>query len=117
MHSADYNANISALKKAMAALESGMAGKFLQTRSSTLAVLQQLAINRDMRSADRDMLSAFLAQGTGYAPSSGEITGILKQMLETMEKELAEMIAAEKKAAKDFEVLVAAKEKEVDANT
>jgi predicted nucleic acid-binding Zn-ribbon protein len=115
--SADYKANIAALKKAIAALEAGMAGKFLQTRSSTVAVLQQLAINRDMRSVDRDMLSAFLAQGTGYAPASGEITGILKQMLETMEKELAEIIAGEEKAAKDFEVLVAAKEKEVDANT
>merc|ERR1719336_2468406 len=106
--SSDYKANIAALKKAIAAIESGMAGKFLQTRSSTVAVLQQLAMNRDMSSADRDMLSAFLAQGTGYAPASGEITGILKQMLETMEKELAEMIAAEEKAAKDFEVLVAA---------
>merc|ERR1719215_250974 len=91
--SADYNANIAALKKAIAAIETGMAGKFLQTRSATLAVLQQLAINREMRSADRDILSAFLAQGTGFAPASGEIVGILKQMLKSMEKELAEIIA------------------------
>merc|ERR1719150_1305621 len=62
------------------------------------------------------MLSAFLAQGTGYAPASGEITGILKQMLETMTKELLEISAIEEKAVKDFELLVAAKEKELEAN-
>jgi len=115
--SADYKANIAALKKAIASIEAGMAGKFLQTHSSTVSALQQLAINRDMSSADRDMLSAFLAQGTGYAPASGEITGILKQMLETMERELSEIIAAEKKSVKDFELLVAAKQKELEANT
>jgi len=114
--SSDYKANIAALKKALAAIEAGMAGQFLQTRSSTVAVLQQLAMNRDMSSADRDMLSAFLAQGTGYAPASGEITGILAQMLKTMQNELADMTAAEEKSLKDFEVLVAAKQKELEAN-
>merc|ERR1711956_50870 len=114
--SSDYKANIAALKKAVAAIEAGMAGKFLQTRSSTVAVLQQLAMNRDMSSADRDMLSAFLAQGTGYAPASGEITGILKQMLETMTKELLEITATEEKSLKDFDLLVAAKQKELEAN-
>merc|ERR1719336_2190464 len=115
--SSDYKANIAALKKAIAAIEAGMAGKFLQTGSSTVAVLQQLTMNRDMSSADRDMLSAFLAQGTGYAPASGEITGILKQMLETMQKELLDITAAEEKAVKNFDLLVAAKEKELEANT
>jgi len=115
--SADYKANIAALKKAIAAIESGMAGKFLQTGSSTVAALQQLAMNRDMSSADRDMLSAFLAQGTGYAPASGEIVGILKQMLKTMQNELLQLTAAEEKALKDFDALVAAKQKELEANT
>jgi len=115
--SADYEANIAALKKAIVAIETGMAGKFLQTRSATLAVLQQFAINREMRSADRDILSAFLAQGTGYAPASGEIVGILKQMLKDMEKELADLMAAEEKSVNDFDLLVAAKLKEMEANT
>merc|ERR1719297_209618 len=71
----------------------------------------------DMRSADREMLTAFLSQGSNYAPQSGEILGILKQMLETMMKELNEITAAEEQAIKDFEVLIAAKEKELNANT
>merc|ERR1719245_1037420 len=71
----------------------------------------------DMSSTDRDMLTSFLSQGTGYAPASGEVLGMLKQMLETMEKELNEITAAEEKAIKDFEALIAAKEKELNANT
>merc|ERR1719237_16158 len=71
----------------------------------------------DMSSSDRDMLTSFLSQGTGYAPQSGEIVGVLKQMLETMEKDLNEITLAEESAVKDFEALIAAKEKELDANT
>jgi len=115
--SADKNTNIAALKKAIAAIEAGMAGKFLQTSTENVATLQQLVINMDMSSTDRDMLTSFLSAGSGYAPASGEILGILKQMLETMQTELDEITTAEEKAIKDFEALIAAKEKELDANT
>jgi len=115
--SADKKTNIEALKKAIAAIEAGAAGKFLQTSSETMTTLQSLVINADMRSADREMLTAFLSQGSGYAPQSGEILGMLKQMLETMEKELLEITAAEEQAIKDFEILIAAKEKELNANS
>jgi septal ring factor EnvC (AmiA/AmiB activator) len=115
--SSDKKTNIAALKKAVAAIEAGMAGKFLQTSTENVATLQQLVINMDMSSTDRDMLTSFLSQGSGYAPASGEILGIMKQMLETMEKELNEITVAEEKAVKDFEALIAAKEKELNANT
>jgi len=115
--SSDKKTNIEALKKAVAAIEAGAAGKFLQTSTESMTTLQNLAINADMRSADREMLTAFLSQGSNYAPQSGEILGILKQMLETMMKELTEITAAEEQAIKDFEVLIAAKEKELNANT
>jgi len=115
--SSDKKTNIEALKKAIAAIEAGAAGKFLQTSTESMTTLQNLAINADMRSADREMLTAFLSQGSNYAPQSGEILGILKQMLETMMKELNEITAAEEQAIKDFEVLIAAKEKELNANT
>merc|ERR1712079_462007 len=115
--SADKKTNIAALKKAIAAIEAGMAGKFLQTSTENVATLQQLVINMDMSSTDRDMLTSFLSQGSGYAPASGEILGIMKQMLETMEKELNDITVTEEKAIKDFEALIAAKEKELNANT
>merc|ERR1719492_658906 len=63
------------------------------------------------------MLTAFLSQGQGYAPKSGQIIGILKQMKDTMGATLAEIIAAEEEALKNFDALMAAKKKEIEANT
>merc|ERR1712194_616930 len=108
--SSDTKTNIAAMGKAIAALEKGAGGSFLQTSAS--ATLKRLTINMDMSSADRDMLTSFLTSGQGYAPQSGEITGILKQMKDTMEKELADMIATEEAAINNFAALSAAKEEE-----
>merc|ERR1719428_1248525 len=115
--STEDKSNLEALTKALAAIEKGMAGAFLQT--STAATLRRLTVSMDMGTADRDVLSSFLTEGNGhrYAPASAEIVGILKQMKDTMEKDLAEVIAAEDKAKQDFEGLVAAKEKEIAAAT
>merc|ERR1719453_1531803 len=115
--STEDKSNLEALKKALAAIEKGMAGAFLQTNSA--AVLRRLSLSQDMSNADRDLLASFLVGGSkqGYAPASGEIVGILKQMKDTMEKDLAEVIAAEEAAKQDFEGLVAAKEKEIASAT
>jgi chromosome segregation ATPase len=50
-----------------------------------------------------------------YAPQSGEIFGILKQMLETFEKDLAESQKEEMANQKAYEDLKAAKEEEIAA--
>merc|ERR1719262_360531 len=98
-----------------------MAGGFLQTGNA--AVLRRLSISLDLSSADRDALSSFLSAGAGelqkyqYAPASGEILGILKQMKDEMEKDLAEIQAKEAEAAKNFEEMVAAKTKQIDSCT
>jgi hypothetical protein len=115
--SAEDKSNLDALTKALAAIEKGMAGGFLQTNAA--ALLRQMSLNLDMSSVDRDLLSSFLSQGNGqgYAPASGEIVGILKQMKDTMEKDLAELTAQEDSAAQDFEGMKAAKEKEIAAAT
>ena len=110
----DDKANIAAMGKAITATENGASGSFLQ--SAPAATLQRPTISMDMRSADRDMLSAFLSHGEGYAPQSGSIVGIRKQMKETMETDLVDITATEEASVKDFEALMAAKEKEIDAN-
>merc|ERR1719436_732615 len=114
--SSDLKTNLAALGKAISAIEAGTAGSFLQS-SAAVTALQKMTVDADMNSADRDILTAFLSQGEGYAPQSGQIVGILKQMKDTMEKNLAEVIAEEEEAIKTFDALMAAKEKEVDANT
>jgi len=115
--SGEDKSNLEALKKALAAIEKGMAGSFLQTNAAR--VLRQLSLSQDMSTADRDILSSFLMGGgrEGYAPASGEIVGILKQMGDTMEKDLAEVLANEETAKQEFEGTVAAKEKEIASAT
>merc|ERR1719253_916578 len=107
------------MKKATAAISKGMGGAFLQT--SAASVVKQLSITMDISSIDRDMITAFLTQGqgsaSGYAPASGQIVGILKQMTDTMEKDLADATAEENAAIKDFKGLMAAKTKEINALT
>jgi len=50
-----------------------------------------------------------------YAPQSGQIIGILEQMKEDFDKDLADARAKEEKAVEDFKLLKAAKEEEIAA--
>jgi len=117
--SSELKTNIAATKSATSAIEKGMGGAFLQT--STASVLKSLSVSMDMSSMDRDMLTAFLTQGHGqssdYAPASGQITGILKQMSDTMAADLAKATEEENAAIKDFNGLMSAKTKEINALT
>merc|ERR1740127_213960 len=114
---ASLKSNIDALSKAIPAIEKGMAGAFLQTTAAT--VLRRLSMSMDMNSVDREMLASFLSESSSasYVPQSGEILGILKQMKDEMEKDLADAEAAEASAIADYESLVAAKNKEIEACT
>jgi hypothetical protein len=112
----EADADIAAAGKAVIAIEKGMAGSFLQTAEGQR--LQQMVLQQDgMSDYDREEITAFLSNKEGYAPSSGEIVGILKQMKETMEKTLAEITKVEEASIKAYEGLMAAKTKEVQALT
>jgi chromosome segregation ATPase len=110
----DSETNIAALAKAIPAIEKGMSG-FLQTSSAS--VLRSLSVSMDMSSVDREMLASFLSSKSGYAPASGEIVGILKQMDDEMKADLASATEAEEAGIKAFDGLVAAKNKEINALT
>jgi len=112
---AEEKANLEALKKALAAIEKGLGGAFLQT--SAAGVLRKLVMQKnDMLEEDRHELVAFL-QGAdtngNAAPGTEEIVGIMKQLGDEMEKDMGETLAAEKKAIEDYEALIAAKKEEV----
>merc|ERR1719198_1082039 len=113
---AESDAEIAACTKATAAIEKGMGGSFLQTAEAQ--VLRKLVVSQtNIEDYAREELTAFLSNSEGYAPASGQIVGILKQMGDTMNKDLAEATAAEKAAVKAYNELMAAKEKEVNALT
>jgi len=117
--SSELKTNIAALAKATAAIETGMGGAFLQT--TTASALKQLSVNMDISSMDREMITSFLTQGqgeaSGYVPASGQITGILKQMKDTLDSSLATATSDEESAVKAFDALVSAKTKEINALT
>merc|ERR1719407_276255 len=116
---AESKTNIAALGKAIPAIEQGMSSSFLQTQTGVVSALRSLSVSMDMNSADRDLLASFLEGGSDntYAPKSGEILGILKQMKDEMDKDLADAVADEQAAVASFESLMAAKKKEVGALT
>merc|ERR1719171_825176 len=71
-----------------------------------------------MVDADRDMLVSFLSGGEQVdSPATQEILGMLKQMQDEMEKDIAEEAATEADAQKNYEEIMAAKKTEVDTLT
>jgi len=111
------NSNLDALKKAIAAIEKGLAGAFLQTDAAQ--TLRKLSVSSTrMVDADRDMLVSFLSGGEQVdSPATQEILGMLKQMQDEMEKDIAEEAATEADAQKNYEEIMAAKKTEVDTLT
>merc|ERR1712127_299794 len=114
----DSETNLAALAKAIPAIESGMSGSFLQTTAASS--LRRFAMEKaDLPDETRQELLSFLSgkDSEEYAPQSGQIVGILKQMDDEMTKSLEEATASEEAAIKTHEALIAAKTKEVEALT
>merc|ERR1712032_280315 len=72
-----------------------------------------------MLEADRQDIVAFLSgtENSEYAPQSGEILGILKQIADELGAGLADATAKEDAAVKAYKELMAAKTKEINALT
>merc|ERR1711870_110402 len=89
-----------------------MAGAFLQTNAAD--ALKRMLMKASDMDGKEDVL-AFLSGGTNYAPQSGQIVGILKQMADTMAANLAAATADEEKAIAAYKELMDAKTKESNA--
>jgi len=113
--SGDLKTNTAAMGKAIAALEKGMSGGFLQTTAAS--TLKRITLSDGVSDSDREVLTEFLEGSStdGYAPASGQIVGVLKQMLDTMSNDLAELTSQEAESIKDFDALVKAKTAEIEA--
>jgi hypothetical protein len=116
---ADSATNIKALSGALPALEQGMGGAALLQTQGGNRLVKIVQNSQDVDSYDRDNVLAFL-QGKSegdYAPQSGQIVGIMKQMLESMQKASGEADADEAKAAAGFADLNGSKQKEIEVAT
>jgi len=114
----ESDTNLAALGKAITAIENGMAGGFLQTTAAT-GLRKFIMFKAELPDETRQEVLSFLSGKVGedYAPQSGQITGILKQMEEEMGKALEEATAAETDSIKNYEALMTAKKKEVETLT
>eukprot|EP00418_Pyrodinium_bahamense_P060575 CAMPEP_0179164212 /NCGR_PEP_ID=MMETSP0796-20121207/80571_1 /TAXON_ID=73915 /ORGANISM="Pyrodinium bahamense, Strain pbaha01" /LENGTH=692 /DNA_ID=CAMNT_0020866631 /DNA_START=179 /DNA_END=2254 /DNA_ORIENTATION=- len=110
-------ANIKALDQAIKSLESGLSSSFLQT--SAASTLRQLTVSLEMSTADRDLISAFLAndQSEGETPQTAEILGILKQMKEEMEAALQQITGQDNKTINEGGAMTKAKSAQIAALT
>merc|ERR1719409_822353 len=70
-----------------------------------------------MAEYDREEITSFLSGEQSYIPQSGQITGILKEMSDTMTKNLNDATANENSSISSYDGLMAAKTKEVNALT
>jgi len=111
--SGETKVNIDQTKGAVKSLESGMgASSFIQT--PVASVLKTLASSvENVDSSDRETLLNFLQSEGDYVPASGQIVGILKNMLDEMDKSLGGIVSDEENAVKSFKSLKAAKQKEI----
>jgi len=110
---------VDGLTKAIGAIEKGVAGGFLQGGAGTQLVRRAVEASSSSTEYDKQSVLDFL-QGTGaqgYVPKSGEVTGILKQMLDSFASNLKEVQEAEAKAVATFEELTTAKSKQVNVLT
>jgi len=123
---------IQSLKNAVIALSKHHEASFLQESSRAAAFMksaQDVVTFHDMMRKSKDIiqqlftpsqrkvLQAFVqdSQDGGYAPASGEIFGMLKQMKETFETNLANSQKEETANQRDYENLKATKEEEITA--
>jgi len=119
----DLLQSISALKSAVIVLSKH--NSFLQMPKSHVngvaTALQQamekhaVLLNGVLTASQQRAASAFVQAKQNYAPQSGEIFGILKQMKETFEQNLASSQKEEAASQKAYEELKSAKEEQIAA--
>eukprot|EP00419_Tripos_fusus_P048778 CAMPEP_0172824022 /NCGR_PEP_ID=MMETSP1075-20121228/17723_1 /TAXON_ID=2916 /ORGANISM="Ceratium fusus, Strain PA161109" /LENGTH=690 /DNA_ID=CAMNT_0013665243 /DNA_START=13 /DNA_END=2085 /DNA_ORIENTATION=+ len=102
--------NTKALKKAMQQIQKGLGLNLLQ---SDRAFLQRLSGMVDVPLGDRDLLTAFL-EGNDQSSDSDVILGILKQMHETMEGDLAKVTKEVADLDIKYEKLLSAQKQEAE---
>jgi len=122
---ADSKSNLAALGKAIPAIEKGMGGASLMQLPGQQKKMEHLRrfveVTKILSNDERSGVLAFLDQSSdesdgSQSGASGEILGILKNMKDEMEKDLADLQAEEKKDFEGFNDLKAAKTSEISIN-
>jgi hypothetical protein len=108
-----HNPGFAQIKSIARALETTHVAELL-VRKNSLSADRVQALKDFMSGADSATGFLQIPGMQSYAPQSGQIFGILKQMKEDFDVDLAEEQASEKKAVEEFEALKASKIAEID---
>merc|ERR1719160_159796 len=112
--SGDMKSNIASMAGALDALKKGLSAALLQT--STGNVLRNIiAHSPAVRPSQRSLLMSYLETGEGMEGGSDQIIGIVEQMKETMEADLADAEKSEAESKSTYETLMTSKKGEIEA--
>jgi len=122
----DMTLSIDSLKNALVVMAKSQESSFMQTTSTTTVrhTLRKIVkdagedlMNQVLGPSEKNVLTDFLQStaqpGGAHAPASGEIMGVLKQMKENFESNLADATAADAKAKAEFAELKKGKTDEI----
>merc|ERR1719326_2209023 len=112
--SGDMKSNLASMTAALEALKKGLSASLLQTGVGSL-IRNVIRTSPAVEDGERPLLMSFLESGSGLEGGSDQIIGIVEQMKETMEADLAETESKEATAKTDFETLMTSKTSEIAA--
>merc|ERR1719305_455815 len=112
--SGDMKSNMQAMATALEALKKGLSASLLQTGVGAL-LRNVVKTSPAVRDAEREMLLSYLETGSGLEGGSDQIIGIVEQMKETYEADLAEAESKEAESKSTFETMMTSKTAEIEA--
>merc|ERR1719305_1203617 len=112
--SGDMKSNMQAMATALEALKKGLSASLLQTGVGAL-LRNVVKTSPAVRDAEREMLLSYLETGSGLEGGSDQIIGIVEQMKETYEADLAEAESKEAESKSTYETLMTSKTAEIEA--
>jgi len=112
--SGDMKSNIAAMAGALDALKKGLSAALLQTSTGNV-IRNIIAHSPAVRPSQRSVLMSFLESGSTEQGGSDTIIGIVEQMKETMEADLADAEKSEAESKSTYETLMTSKKSEIEA--
>jgi len=117
----DTEFSIASLSKAIPAIEKGAGGAavLMQSPEEASRLKKVIEFSPSVSTFDKEEVISFLNSGNGNAnsdeaPASGQVLGILKQMLDDMTRDNAKAIEQEKAASTGYADLKGAKDEEIN---
>merc|ERR1719409_428163 len=112
--SGDMKSNIASMAGALDALKKGLSAALLQTTTGNV-LRNIIAHSPAVRPSQRSLLMSFLESGSTEQGGSDTIIGVVEQMKETMEADLADAEKSEAESKSTFETLMTMKKGEIEA--